>query len=191
MKDDAKKYLVSLDEIAELLEVTPRRVNQLVKTDAFPRATKGKYDIAAAFRWMKAKLDASEHGDTTEREEKTRGIRLQNEIRDMEVKQRRGELIPESIVIPELERIHNAVKTKMMAIGNDISLELAHIDDPPKIKTVIDGAIIDALNELDETGKRIATAVRNKQVTTDDSDLFATPVKEQKKPSSKRKVKGK
>jgi len=64
---------------------------------------------------------------------------------------------------------------------------LAHIDDPPKIKAVIDGAIIDALNELDATGARISTAVRSKNANTDDPDLFETPpVKE---PTKKKKGK--
>ena len=182
-----KKYLVSLDEIADMLGVTPRRINQLVKTDAFPKSTAGKYDLVAACKWMQQKLEASEHGDASEREEKTRGIRLQNEIREMELKERRGKLIPDDVVIPEMERIHHAVKTKMMAIGNDISLELAHVDEPPKIKAIIDGAVIDALNELAETGKRIAAAVRTKHATTDEPELPAEPQKADNKPRKRKK----
>lgn len=193
LKKSPKKpqsHVVSLGEMASLMDVTERRINQLVRTDAFPHATKGKYDLVAAFKWMKNKMDASHHGDETERAAKIRLMQSQADLRELELKQKRGQLIPEEIVIPEMRKMHHAVKTKLMAIGNDISLELAHIDEPPKIKSVIDTAIGEALNELDDTGARIMAAAKTKYTDVDHPELFdAPPVMEQstKQKTTKRK----
>ena len=157
--DRTKKFLVSLDAIADMMEVTPRRINQLVKTDAFPRATKGQYDVIAVFGWMKRKLDTSAAGDDTERAHKTRLVQYQAELKELEVAERRGELWPRAIIQPEIEKMHNMVRTKMMALGNDVALDCAHLDEPTKIKTIIDDAVRGSLEDLAGFGETMARKV--------------------------------
>lgn len=86
----------STGELAFLLDVTPRRVQQLVAEGVIPKADRGRFDLAAAVRAHCAHQRAALNGalgSTNEREARRRKLAAQAALAELELDRQRGALI--------------------------------------------------------------------------------------------------
>jgi phage terminase Nu1 subunit (DNA packaging protein) len=108
---------VSLNFIAKLMDLDPRRVQQLVKEGIIPKPeTRGQYSIECNIRYIRH-LRAARDGETGDLlTEKTRLTRAQAEKAEIEAARLKGELIS----IAEAERgwsaLVGAFRAKVLAI---------------------------------------------------------------------------
>jgi phage terminase Nu1 subunit (DNA packaging protein) len=97
----AQTYPVAV--ISKLLDLTPRRVQQLASEGVIPRAEKGRYELVPAvrgyIRYLRDRaIGAGVLPEDAARASRARLIKAQAEAQEMENEKVRGELLPLEIV---------------------------------------------------------------------------------------------
>lgn len=91
---------VDLPTLAVILDLTERRVYQLVKDGTIKRAAKGRYNLIEAVRGYLNYLRAAANDSTLSlSEQRTRLVKLQAEKVQIELDRSRGELVSKDVVI--------------------------------------------------------------------------------------------
>ena len=91
--------LVKVDVLAKLFSLTPRRVQQLAKEGVIPRTGRGEYELGPAvqgyvrFLQERAAGAPSAEGGGDLLAERTKGMRLSNELTEIELGKAKGELV--------------------------------------------------------------------------------------------------
>lgn len=142
----------TVQQIATLLDVTPRYVTKLVKDRGFPRIAHGAYDIVASVRWyvrfQRGRIEELEKG--SEGEQKARG-RLHSalaDIKELDLAERKRELVAIPDVIREIERILVATRAKMLGIPKKAAPRLVGKKKPSQIEALLEKYIYEALHEI-------------------------------------------
>lgn len=152
--------LVGIAQVANVLNVTERRVQQLVR-EGLPRQQKGKYDLADCMVWYIRYLQKALERravPTTEGEytglgdARVRSIKADAELKELELARQRRELI----AAPDVERrwmdIVAVMKARLLSIATRVAPFLVGETDRAKIQTKIDDAVKEALAELAARG---------------------------------------
>lgn len=109
------------DQIAHLLNITPRMVNMHVKNDGMPSVGRGQYDIVPVVQWyiarLKKEIDAARRGDESQALTTGRILRAKAAMAEDKLRERRGELIPVAQLLPSLERIIISFKSHLLGFG--------------------------------------------------------------------------
>jgi phage terminase Nu1 subunit (DNA packaging protein) len=114
---------VGVHRVAAFLNVTPRRVQQLVK-EGMPRSSRGQYDPVKCGAWYVRYLQAAiekkttSTGDgtyTTLQEERSRLLRAKTELKQIELAKKLGTLV--SIFDVEKEMTELVLTTKARILG--------------------------------------------------------------------------
>ena len=109
------------DQIAHLLNITPRMVNMHVKNDGMPSIGRGQYDIVPVVQWyiarLKKEIEAVRRGDESQQLTTGRILRAKASMAEDKLRERRGELIPLSQLVPALERIIISFKSHLLGFG--------------------------------------------------------------------------
>jgi len=115
---------VDVHKVAAFLNVTPRRVQQLVK-EGMPRGARGQYDPIKCGAWYvrflqaaieKKTIPSGDGGYVTLKEERTRLIRAKAELKQIEVAKRRGLLVSLADVEKEMTDLVLTTKARILAI---------------------------------------------------------------------------
>lgn len=147
--------LVGVGKVAKALNVTVRRVNQLVN-EGMPKAGHGRYDLAQCMLWyiryLQKALERREGSPedsvgATLRMERTLLIKAQREREELELAARRGELISASVVKDKWTAIAATLKQRILA-------------GPGRIAHLLEGENrITIKGRLDEQAREILTAL--------------------------------
>lgn len=136
--------------IAQLLKLSERRIQQLVKDGIIPRPVKGEYEpigcIHGYIDYLK-KLAAG-NGELSLTDERTRLTKYQADLAEIQLKKERGELITSAIAIEAWGRVVSAVRQKLLALSTRLAPVVATTQSLPEIKERIDSATHEVLNEL-------------------------------------------
>jgi phage terminase Nu1 subunit (DNA packaging protein) len=158
-----KPRIVGIKQIAEKLNLTPSRIQQLVQ-EGLPKKLRGKYDVDECtgfyIRYLQALVekkvivDAGGEALASERESRLRLLRADAELREIELARERGQLV--SIVDVEKEMIEMILTTKarVLAIAARVAPELVGENTRLMIQAKIDRECREALMHLSkkETG---------------------------------------
>jgi phage terminase Nu1 subunit (DNA packaging protein) len=102
---------VPLNDLAELLALSPRWVQQLAKRGIVPRAERGVYELVpvvqAYVRWLR---DRPERGSDRERH-----LKAKADLLELELARRRGEMVPLPMVQERLERVLGSMAATLNA----------------------------------------------------------------------------
>ncbi len=141
-----------VEAIGKLLNLTPRRIQQLVREGVIPRAERGKYDLIRTIRGYVKYLQERAEGRAVEptdlHGERTRLLKAQADKTELEVDERKGALIPAERVVEAWQRLVAAFRAKCLALPSKLAPQLAAVNEIPEIQHYIAGGVREALEEL-------------------------------------------
>lgn len=140
----------SVDVIARLLDLTTRRVQQLSNEGVIPKAERGRYELVPAVRGYIAYLKerSINPGVVSFDEVRARKIAAEAEMAEIELREKKGQLIPASEVVASWGEIVGACRSKLLAVPAKIAPVVAVEDNPAVCKKIVEEQIGEALYEL-------------------------------------------
>lgn len=140
----------SLETISKLLDLTPRRVQQLSKEGVIPKAERGRYELVPAvrgyIRYLKER--SINPGVVSFDEVRARKTAAEAELVEIELKERRNSLVPVSDVIDAWLELIAACKSRMLSMPAKLAPVVAVEDNPAICKRIIEEQTLEALDEL-------------------------------------------
>lgn len=151
--------IVGVTELANVLGISTRRIQQLAKEGVIPKAGHGKFNVDAARQAYKAYLDgAVSGGDLDSDNDKARLLKAQAdraeyeaELARLKVDEQSGALIPAEEVAEAWGKLVSNVKAKLLTVPSAVAPELFTSASAQEIEAGIRAAISAALTELSET----------------------------------------
>lgn len=115
----------TVEQIAQVLNLTPRRVQQIVR-EGMPRQGRGEYDLITCVHWYIASLEKRIQETETGMDlvkEKARLTAMQADAATDRLLLSRGHLIRVEELLPAFDRILAAFKDNMLGRGRKIASE--------------------------------------------------------------------
>lgn len=135
------QVIVSGQQMAKILGVTIRAVQQRVTEKGMPRASKDKYDLVAIMAWREERIRAELSKDTRDAERFDKAAADEKEekaaLAKMDRKLRQGELLEKTDVQRGLIEWIIAVKTALTALAIMLSKQLIGVEDEFKISDIV------------------------------------------------------
>lgn len=162
-KTDKVEY-VSVSEIAKILMVTDRRIQQLAKEGYIPKTGHGKYELVSAIQgyiaYLKSQLEEvdldGEYGDLTDSDgkHKTRLTKARADKAEIELAEIKGELARTDVILDIVAEEYATVRTNLQGVSSKCANKLLHQDNIAVITDIIEKEIYNALRDLkyDKTG---------------------------------------
>jgi phage terminase Nu1 subunit (DNA packaging protein) len=153
---------VDVKQLAEMMNVTPRRVQQMAATEGLPKAGKGRYDAGKCLLWYIRYLQAALEkksvpvGDgkySSMGDEKARSIRADAELKEMELAHKRKELVRVADVAKTITDIVTMTKARIMALPPRIAADTTGEQSRTMVQAKVEKALVDALNHLADDGR--------------------------------------
>lgn len=155
----------SVQRIASLLDLTPRYITKLVKEKGFPRIAPGKYDDDSSVRWyvrfQRKRIEELERGSESEQRARARLHSALADIKQMDLAERRRQLVSIPDVIREIERILVAMRAKILSIPKKAAPRLVGKKKPSQIEALLEKYVHEVLHEI----ARIPVAARSARRT--------------------------
>lgn len=129
------------DEIAELVGLSSRRVQQIAAEHGIEKASRGIYDLAKVVRAILAEKDKK----ATPAIERLNAAKASREER--KDRQEAGDVIPSAIVIRAWENVITVVKQRMLRIGNNVQSKIGLSEDQ---RRAVDEEAREGLRELEK-----------------------------------------
>jgi phage terminase Nu1 subunit (DNA packaging protein) len=148
--------LVSVERVAQALNLQRRRVQQLVK-EGMPKEARGEYDAVKCMLWYIRYLQAAierrsvrtpEGSFTGERDERVRLLRVHADLREIQLAKERGSLVSIADVERALTDLVLVTKARIMAIAPRVAPELVGETSRIMIQAKIECACKEALSYL-------------------------------------------
>ena len=145
-----KQDTYDLKRIAELLSLSQRRVQQLVKDRVLPRPNKREFDMAGCvFGYVKFLRDrAGGNGDLSLNEERARLAAAQANLQELKIAELKGELIPADKIAETWSRIITAAKMQFLALPDRLAQMLETASTANARRIIIDAEIKNILEAL-------------------------------------------
>lgn len=138
-----------VSELAKILMIGVRRVQQLAKEGIIPKTEKGRYALIPAvqgyIRFLQERSMSANSVPEDYRTEKARLTKAQAEIAEIELAQKRGELAPVADFEKATEAIMRTIRTNMMNIPQRAVTRLLGETDETTFKDVLQDEIRQAL----------------------------------------------
>jgi hypothetical protein len=100
--EDNKPKYASNEQVANVLNITPRWLNRLVKEYGMPRIAHGEYDLVKCVHWyidyLKKQIEEARAGGESLTDAKLRLTRKNADLREIELQEKLKELLPYKIV---------------------------------------------------------------------------------------------
>lgn len=140
-----------LDLLAEILGVTPRRIQQLVENEVIPKPEKqGQYDIPAcvqAYYYNEFCGEIGENGlDGTQ--ERARKAKAEADRIEFDLAIKKKEYIAADLVLHEIEKSILNCRSKLLAMPRKFAPLLATANEPNEVEKLLADGVNEALNEL-------------------------------------------
>jgi phage terminase Nu1 subunit (DNA packaging protein) len=164
-----------LDTISKLLDLTPQRVNQLVREGIIPKADRGRYELVpvvqAYIRYLRDRaIKGDVHGDDYSAH-RTRLIKARADLLEMEQAQIGGKLIPaEDVENAWIEVLANC-RAKMLSIPTKSAPEVFAAESLVEVKGILKTAVNEALSELASVNVQVKNPIRSSESDPSNSEL--------------------
>jgi hypothetical protein len=153
--------LVDVKKLATMMNVTPRRVQQLASDSGLPRAGKGMYDAGKCLLWyiryLQDLLDkkAVATGDGAYsglKDERARSLRADAELKEIELAEKRGTLVRIEQVKKIFVDLVHMTKARIMATPPRIAPEVLGESSRVMVQAIVEKQLKEALNHLADDG---------------------------------------
>ena len=153
-----------LDVIAKLLDLTPRRVQQLAADGVIPKAERGKYDLVGAVRGyvrsLRERAAAGATGAAAYGKHRARLTQARAAMAAMEREQLSKELIPADDIEGAWLAVTAIMRSRMLAIPAKLAPRMLAIKDANAARELIEAQVHDALKELASVTIEITAPLR-------------------------------
>ena len=142
---------INLEQACQLiLGITSRRYRQMAAEDLVPPVIKGKIEIFKACKYLLEyyRKMAAGQGSMSLTDERVRITRLNADLKELQYKKLRGELIEVEKAMRLWGQVINAIRQKLLAMPVKLPPLIAGIKSLPQIKGRVDDFIREALVEL-------------------------------------------
>jgi len=140
---------VNVSAIGQLLKLTDRRIQQLVKENVLPRPVKGLYEpvacIHAYIDYLRKKVAGA--GEVSLTDERTRLTKCQADLAEMALAKARGQLIPAERARMAWGSVIQAVRQKLLSLPVRLAPRLASTRSIPIAKEILEESIREVLHE--------------------------------------------
>ena len=144
--------LLNRQQVAKLLMLSPRRVNQLAKQGIIPKEAEGRYDLIGSVQgyisYLKENSINEIQGVITIAESKQRKLAAEAKMAELQYDLESGKVVSLEYVRPQWESLVMAMKTKLLAIPNKLTPLLVSQDNFNYVNQLLHEHIAEALNEL-------------------------------------------
>lgn len=156
----------STSQMAKLFDCTGRYIVTLENDGVIKKIARGKYEleptVTAYIRFLRDRTSNETHSEDIDfHKEKARDTKLQADLREMELAEKRSELIPLEVVTEEVLEVSSIFASNLEAISGRLANDLARCADPAQVHTIL----FDELRRI-----RIATAERLQRYASDLQD---------------------
>jgi phage terminase Nu1 subunit (DNA packaging protein) len=141
-----------VDAIAKLLNLTPRRIRQLVAEGVIPRAERGRYDLTRCVRgYVKFLQERAEGAEPNEMsDERVRLVAAQADHEELKVAELQAALLPRDGVLDAWQQLRAAFSAICRAMPPKLSARLAVIQDRRHIQDILTSEVRQALQKCSE-----------------------------------------
>lgn len=154
LKSKSESNVCTLNELAELLHLTPRYINELSSLSKpdhnMPKMAKGTYDRKACVQWYLNRIRKETErktGDETLTEAKTRMMTTQANIKEIEFAKIRNEVVDVASVSYIFKDYIARTKSKLLGFPDKTAPLLAGVYDEEDIRTILSDSIVEILHE--------------------------------------------
>ena len=138
--------------IAKLLDLSPRRIQQLVTEGVIPRAERGRYALVPAVRgyinFLRERAVNADVGSDDIGRHRARKLKAEADQLEMKSAQMRGELLPRGEVHHAVTGTLALVRSRILALPSTLAPLMAAEMTPAEALAPIKEACHDALDEL-------------------------------------------
>jgi hypothetical protein len=145
----------TLEQVAHVLNLTPRRGQQLVKVEGMPRVTRGEYDLVKCVHWYIATLtrrmeEARRGSSETESQARARYIAAIADLKQMDVLERKGEVVRIETVGEVLSPVLQSTRSILLSMPRRISALVSptEIGERLQIENMVDSYVRNMLEEI-------------------------------------------
>ena len=160
-----------LDVIAKLLDLTPRRVQQLSGEGVIPRAERGRYDLVGAvrgyIRYLRDRAAAGDTGADDYGKHRARLTKARADMAEMEREQLSKELIPADDIEGAWTAATAMMRSRFLSIPSKLAPRMVSIKDANAARDLIETAIHDALKELASVTIEVVAPLRASDASPD------------------------
>lgn len=155
---DGAEIVVSTKVVANMLDVTPRRIGQLCEEGILNKVKNGSFLLVPTIRnyvrYLKTKNDTEKtvDGDIAEEFNKEHTLleRAKREKAELEVNLMKGNVHASEDVEREMTKMLGAFRARVLAIPSKLAPRVAIVDNATKIEEMIRVEVYSALKELSE-----------------------------------------
>jgi phage terminase Nu1 subunit (DNA packaging protein) len=167
--------LATIEQIATVLNLTPRMINRHVKENGMPRVGRGDYDLVKCVHWyidfLHDQIDRAKRGGETEQEARGRLTIAQANMKEIELARLRAEVITVEDCVKEVENAMMAVRSQFLTQAKSMSLEVSTLTTVKEIEEYINERTLESLSATSTLSDRIRSIAENQTV-----DLGEDPV---------------
>ena len=148
---------VSTAQIAKALNLSTRRVSQLVEQGVLPKAGRGQFELgpvmAAYIRYMQTAFERRElltdDGESADvRRQRARLLKAQADDAEIELSKKRGELLPLDVFEQEMGNMISTMRQNVLNLPGRLAPRLVGETSQGKIREVVRGEVYRALESL-------------------------------------------
>jgi phage terminase Nu1 subunit (DNA packaging protein) len=147
---------VSPDKVAQALNLTVSRVHQLVK-EGLPKEGRGQFDPVKCMLWYIRYLQAALEKKSVpmqdgayagEHEQRVRLLKADADLREIELAEKQGELVPLVDVEAEMTNLVLTTKARILAVAPRVAPELLGLTSRVMAHAIVEKALNEALLQL-------------------------------------------
>ena len=138
-------------ELARILDLSQRRVTDLVKLGLIPRPNGAGYDLATCVRGY-IRFLRSKSGNLTD--ERARLTKAQATMMEVKLRAHEGELLDAGLIEQNWGNLLATFRTRLLTLPRKFGSHFSQETNAVVIETLLDDAIRQALQELAEYGRK-------------------------------------
>ena len=142
----------SLEQVANVLNMTPQMVNRHVKQNGMPRISRGEYDLVKCVHWYidynDRQIREAHRGTETESQARVRLVVASANLREVEFMQACGDLIEVDVAQDLWQRVAVSFRNKLLLIPTKLAPQVITCKEPGEAQALMEADIQEALHEL-------------------------------------------
>lgn len=160
----SERQTYPIDTIAKLLDLTPRRVNQLVDEGVFPKAGRGTFELVPVVKgYIKHLRDRIAAGNESDgyTEHRARLTKARADMAELERAQIIASLVPADDIEAAWSAVTAAMRSRLLAIPSKVAPRLMAMKTVNEAQELIRAEIFGALEELANVRVEVSTPLRS------------------------------
>ena len=143
---------VTTKQLSQILNISKRRIQQLVKSGVILKAGFNKFDpIDCLSRYMEYRSNINQRENSVIRDLKTTRLKIQTEIMELDLGFRTGKLIRKAGFVEAAQGAIAIARSKLLGLPTNLASKVVGLRSKQKIEQIFQEAISGILDELDET----------------------------------------